>query len=122
MAPVLPWVLATSRSGERWVREDTGPVLDHLDAAVEGAVVGHLESDVRIAVVDALCSGGAGDHREDSDPEAIDESSAKQRLAQAEAADRADEDRATLLHGLDHLDSVTAHERGVGPRERLGER
>ena len=59
---------------------------------------------------------------EHHDPEAIDESSSKQRLAQADAADRADEARDTLLHRLDRLDSVVAHEREVGSREWLGER
>src|ERR671910_852815 len=49
---------------EWWVLEHAGPVLDQLDAAVEGAVVDHLEGDVRVAVVDAFCSRGAGDHRE----------------------------------------------------------
>ena len=117
------WVLATSCGGvERWVLEDAGPVLDQLDAAVEGAVVDHLEGDVRVAVVDAFCSRGAGDHREHHDPEAIDESGSQQRPAQADAADRADEARAVLLHRPDRLDRVIAHERGVGPRERLLER
>jgi len=36
------------------VLEDAGPVLDLLDAAVEGAVVDHLEDDVRVAVSDVL--------------------------------------------------------------------
>src|SRR5918994_1618173 len=47
---------------KRWVLEHAGPVLDQLDTAVEGAVVDHLEGDVRVAVVDAFCARGAGDH------------------------------------------------------------
>ena len=39
---------------ERWVLEHAGPVFDQLDATVEGAVVDHLEGDVRVAVVDAF--------------------------------------------------------------------
>src|SRR5918995_1949403 len=117
------WVLATSCGGvERWVLEDAGPVLDQLDAAVEGAVVDHLEGDVRVAVVDAFCSRGAGDHREHHDPEAINESGSQQRPAQADASDRAHEARVSLLHRPDCFDRVIAHERGVGPRERLLER
>src|SRR5688500_17979355 len=66
---------ATSRRGaERRVLEHAGLVLDHQDAAVEGAVLDHLEGDVRIAVVDAFCARGPGDHREHPDPEAVDES------------------------------------------------
>ena len=47
--------LATVDSSGRvewWVLEHAGPVLDQLDATVEGAVLDHLEGDVRIAVVD----------------------------------------------------------------------
>src|ERR687898_3285874 len=113
------WRLASCGGAERWVLEHAGSVLDQLDAAVEGAVVDHLEGDVRVAVVDAFCSRGAGDHREHHDPEAIDESGPKQRLAQADAADRAHEARVSLLHRPDCFDRVIAHERGVGPRERL---
>src|SRR5215207_5398393 len=76
---------------ERWVLEHAGPVLDQLDAAVEGAVVDHLEGDVGVAVVDAFCAGGAGDHREHHDAEAIHESGSQERPAEADAADRADE-------------------------------
>src|ERR687892_672275 len=66
---------ATSRRGaERRVLEHAGLVLDQLDAAVEGAVLDHLEGDVRVAVVDAFCARGPGDHREHPDPEAVDES------------------------------------------------
>src|SRR5215212_8390508 len=54
---------ATSRRGaERRVLEHAGLVLDHL------------EGDVRVAVVDAFCARGPGDHREHPDPEAVDES------------------------------------------------
>jgi len=53
----------TSRGGaERRVLEHAGLVLDQLDAAVEGAVLDHLEGDVRIAVVDAFLAR-SGDHR-----------------------------------------------------------
>ena len=66
---------ATSRRGaERRVLEHAGLVLDQLDAAVEGPVLDHLEGDVRVAVVDAFCARGPGDHREHPDPEAVDES------------------------------------------------
>ena len=46
-------VLALDR-GQRWVVEYAGPVLDQLDAAVEGLAIGHVERDVGVAVVDAL--------------------------------------------------------------------
>jgi hypothetical protein len=66
---------ATSRRGaERRVLEHAGLVLDQLDTAVEGAVLDHLEGDVRVAVVDAFCARGPGDHREHHDSEAVDES------------------------------------------------
>ena len=66
---------ATSRRGaERRVLEHAELVLDQLDAAVEGAVLDHLEGDVRIAVVDAFFARSPGDHREYPDPEAVDES------------------------------------------------
>src|SRR5882672_9458424 len=86
---------------ERWVLEHAGPVFDQLDAAVEGAVIDHLEGDIRVALVDAFCSRRAGDHREHHDPEAVHESSSQQGPTQAEAADGADESRGTLLHRLD---------------------
>src|SRR5215475_8607657 len=66
---------ATSRWGaERRVLEHAWLVLDQLDAAVEGPVLDHLEGDVRVAVIDAFCARGAGDHREHPDSEAVDES------------------------------------------------
>src|SRR5215213_1092360 len=66
---------ATSRKGaERRVLEHARLVLHQLDAAVEGPVLDHLEGDVRVAVVDAFCARGPGDHREHPDPEAVDES------------------------------------------------
>src|SRR5262245_35949497 len=115
--------MATScGAAERWVLEDAGPVLDELDAAVEGAALGHLERNVRVTVVDALVSRGAGDHREHHDAEAIDESGSQQRPAQAETADRAQDARSFRLHRRDDTDRVVAYERGVGPRERLLER
>src|ERR687895_2010720 len=87
--PSARLVLATSRGRlERWLLQDAGPVLHQLEAPVEGAVADHVEGDVRVAVVDPLCSRGASDHREHHDPEAIDESGPQQRPAQAEAADR----------------------------------
>jgi hypothetical protein len=47
--------LATSCGrSEWWVLQHAGPVLDQLGAAVEGAVVDHVEGDVGIAVVDAF--------------------------------------------------------------------
>jgi hypothetical protein len=74
--------LRSCRGGERGVLEHTGPVLDQLDAVVEGAAVDHLEGDVGVAVVDALGARGAGNHREHHDPEAIDESgSQRSRVA-----------------------------------------
>src|SRR3954451_9273557 len=114
---------ATSRRGaERRVLEHAWLVLDQQDAAVEGPVLDHLEGDVRVAVVDAFFARGPGDHREHPDPEAVDESGFEQRPAQAEAADRAEEPRAILLHGADRLDGVVADERAVGPRQWLLER
>src|SRR5687768_10696461 len=114
---------ATSRRGaERRVFEHAWLVLDQLDAAVESPVLDHLEGDVRVAVVDAFIARGPGDHREDPDPEAVDESCLEQGPAQAEAADRAEESRAGLLHRADHLDGVAADEPGVGPRQWLLER
>src|ERR687898_86399 len=44
------------------------------------------------------------------------------RPSKADAADRAHETRAALLQLPDRFDRVNAHERGVGPRERLLER
>src|SRR5918997_294932 len=114
---------ATSRGGaERRVLEHAWLVLDELDAAVEGAMLDHLEGDVRVAVVDAFFARGPGDHREYPDSEAVDESGSQQGPAQAEAADRAEEPRAILLHGADRLDGVVADERAVGPRQWLLER
>src|ERR1700710_324493 len=102
---------ATSRRGaERRVLEHAGLVLDKLDAAVEGPVLDHLEGDVRVAVVDAFFARGPSDHREHPDPEAVDESGSQQGPAQAEAADRAEEPRAILLHGADRFDGVVADE------------
>lgn len=50
---------ATSRRGaERRVLKQAWPVLDQLDAAVEGPVLDHFEGDVRVAVVDAFCARG----------------------------------------------------------------
>src|SRR5918995_1611802 len=106
-------------AAERWVLKYLGSVFDQLDVAIEGAVVDHLECDIRVAVVDAFCSRGAGDHREHHDAEAVDESGSQQRPAQAEAADRAHEAGAILLHRSDRFYRVPAHEGGVGPRERL---
>src|SRR4051812_50158494 len=93
---------ATSRRGaKRRVLEHAWLVLDQLDAAVEGPVLDHLEGDVRVAVVDAFLARGPGDHREHPDPEAVDEAGFQQGPAQAEAADRAEEPGAILLHGAD---------------------
>ena len=73
--PSRPADGATSRRAAEWrVLEHAGLVLDQLDAAVEGAVLDHLEGDVRIAVVDTFFARGPGDHWEHHDPEAVDES------------------------------------------------
>src|SRR4051794_41116745 len=64
---------ASRRGAERRVLEHAWLVLDQLDAAVEGPVLDHLESDVGVAVVDAFLARGPGDHREHPDPEAVDE-------------------------------------------------
>src|SRR4051794_20002803 len=118
--PSRPADGATLRRGaERRVLEHAWPVLDQLDAAVESPVLDHLEGDVRVAVVNAFFARGPGDHREHPDPEAVDESGLEERPAQAEAADRADEPRAILLHGADRFDCVVSDERGVGPRQWL---
>src|SRR3954463_6934215 len=114
---------ATSRRGaERRVLEHAWLVLDQLDAAVESPVLDHLEGDVRVAVVDAFLTRGPGNHREHPDPEAVDEAGFQQGPAQAEAADRAEEPGAILLHGADRFDGVIADECGVGPRQWLLER
>ena len=114
-----------SASGSRregWALEHARPVLDELDAAIEGAVVDHVERDVGIAVVDAFRAGGTGDHGEHHDPEAIDDPGAQQRAGQADAAERAEDAGALLLHRPDRLHGVAAHEGRVGPREGLLER
>src|SRR5574339_339787 len=70
-----------SASGSRregWALEHARPVLDEQGAAVEGAVVDHVERDVGIAVVDAFRAGGTCDHGEHHDPEAIDDPGAQQ--------------------------------------------
>jgi hypothetical protein len=114
-----------SASGSRregWTLENARPVLDEQGAAVEDAVVDHVERDVGIAVVDAFCAGGTGDHGEHHDPEAIDDPGAQQRAAQADAAERAEDAGALLLHCPDRLHGVAAHESRVSPREGLLER
>lgn len=42
--------------------EHGGLVPDQPDAVVEGAVLDHLEGDVRVAVVNAFRTGGSGDY------------------------------------------------------------
>src|SRR5215211_8827522 len=74
LAPALCGRATSRRGAERRVLEHAGLVLDQLDAAVEGPMLGHLEGDVRVAVVDAFCTRSPGDHREHPDPEAVDES------------------------------------------------
>ena len=109
-----------SASGSRregWGLEHARPVFDELDAAVEGAVVDHVECDVGIAIVDALRAGGTGNHGEHDNPEAIDDPGAQQRAGQADAAECAEDAGAILLHRPDRLHGVAAHEGGVGPRE-----
>ena len=61
-------------------------------------------------------AGGTGDHGEHHDPEAIDDP-AQQRAGQADAAERAEDAGALLLHRPDRLHGVAAHEGRVGPRE-----
>jgi hypothetical protein len=62
-------------SRSKWrVLEHSGSVFDYLDAAVEGAAADHVEDDIGVAVVDAICSGGPCDHWEHSNPEPVDES------------------------------------------------
>jgi hypothetical protein len=46
-------------------------VLEHLQPAVEGAVVDELESDVGVPVEDPVTAGGTGDDGEDDDPVAV---------------------------------------------------
>src|SRR5215216_249430 len=74
LAPAFCGRATSPRGAERRVLEHAGLVLDQLDAAVEGPVLDHLEGDVRVAVVDAFCARGPGDHREHPDSEAVDES------------------------------------------------
>src|SRR5687768_6582111 len=108
-----------SASGSRregWALEHARPVLDELDAAVEGAVVDHIERDVGIAVVDAFRAGGTGDHGKDDHPETVYKTRLEQRPAQADAAERAKDAGALLLHRPDRLHGVAAHEGRVGPR------
>ena len=49
-----PLALLASCGGKRWVVEYAGPVLDELDAAVEGSAIDHVERDVGVAIVDAF--------------------------------------------------------------------
>src|SRR5439155_12389477 len=69
--------LLASCAGKRGVVEYARPVLDELDAAVEGSAIDHVERDVGVAVVDAFRSRGAGDHREHHDPKPIDETTSQ---------------------------------------------
>jgi hypothetical protein len=46
--------LLASCGGKWWVVEYAGPVLEELDAAVEGSAIDHVERDVGVAVVDAF--------------------------------------------------------------------
>ena len=46
-------VLALGRA-KGWVVKYVGPVLDELDAAVEGSAIDHVERDVGVTVVDAF--------------------------------------------------------------------
>ena len=46
--------LLGSGRGKGWVVEYARPVLDELDAAVEGSAIDHIERDVGVAVIDAL--------------------------------------------------------------------
>src|SRR5262245_13115580 len=100
----------------------SGDILQQLNPAVEGSAGNHIERDVGIAVVDAFRAGGTGDHGEHHDPEAIDDPGAQQRAGQADAAERAEDAGALLLHRPDRLHGVAAHEGRVGPREGLLER
>lgn len=79
----------------------------------------HVEGDVWIAVVDALCARRSGDHRKHHDPEAVNQSCSQQGPAQTQASDSAEQPRATRLHGADRLDGVVADERRIGPRQRF---
>src|SRR4051812_45808884 len=100
--------LTSGRDVERWALQHAWLVLDQLDAAVESLVLDHLEGDVRVSVVDPFFARGPGDHREQPDPEAVDESGFEQGSAQADAADGAEESRAVLLQGADSFDGVAA--------------
>ena len=51
---VVRLALLASGRGKWWVVEDARPVLDELDAAVEGSAIDHVERDVGVAVVDAF--------------------------------------------------------------------
>ena len=94
MALKLQVLQQRTASGSRrdgWALEHARSVLDELGAAVEGAVVDHVERDVGIAVVDAFRAGGTGDHGEHHDPEAIDQAGAQERAGQADTAERAED-------------------------------
>ena len=72
-------------SAERRAVEHGRPVVEQLDPAVEGPALPELERDVRVGVVHPLAAGGAGDHREHHDPEAVDH--ARERSAAGETAE-----------------------------------
>src|SRR5690606_27491027 len=97
-APRAAPVPRRSGRGERRAVEHPRAVLDELDAAVEGGVVGHLERDVRVAVVDPLLAGGAGDDREHHHPEPVDHPAHEEGAGQGEAPERAEDALALRLH------------------------
>lgn len=102
--------------------KQSGNALQQLDSAVEGSGANHVERDIGIAVVDAFRARGTGDHGEDDHPETVYKTRLEQRPAQADAAERAEDAGSLLLHRPDRLHGVAAHERRIGPRERLLER
>lgn len=59
-----------------------GDVLKQLKSAVERPAGNHVQSDVRITVIDPVVASAPGDHGEDDHPESIHEACLEERPAQ----------------------------------------
>src|SRR5215217_8925039 len=75
---------SVGRGGARWPGQHPGRVLQQLQLAVEGATAHHLESHIRVAVVDPVTTGLPGNHREDHDTEAVHQTGLQQGATQGE--------------------------------------
>src|SRR5690242_6028984 len=61
------------RGDERGMVKPVRSVIEQVDAAVKGGMVGHLKGDIRVAVVDTSLTRGPGDDWEQHDLVAVDE-------------------------------------------------